>query len=113
MAQWKEKAKELQQELNKAIMKNSTLLEEMNDLKETTKQLREATCPNSRDAFKHFDNEREPIAMQVPLQRSLRSKCQKVCYQIHSMGDGMGKFCFLVRFCLSLRMNCTNKSNSL
>ena len=75
LAEWKEKVKELQQELNKDIMKNSILLEEVNDLKETTKQLREATCPNSGDTFKHFDNERKPIAMQVPLQRSLQSKC--------------------------------------
>ena len=58
-------------------MKNSTLLEEVNDLNETTKQLREATCPNSGDAFTHFDNKREPIAMQVSLGRSLRSKCHR------------------------------------
>ena len=75
LAEWKEKAKELQQELKKAIMKNETLGEEVNDLNETIEQVREATCPNSGDALKHIDNKREAIAMEVPLGRSLRSKC--------------------------------------
>ena len=53
LVEWKEKAKELQQELNKAIMKNETLGEEVNDLNETTKQEHKTGAQN-RSYFSKF-----------------------------------------------------------
>ena len=117
LAEWKEKAKELQQELNKAIMKNETLGEEVNDLNETTEQVREATCPNSGDTLKHIDNEREAMPWKSHWEGHCDLSVTEVCHQVHSVDDGMGKVCLLVRFCLrfclSFRMNCTSMSNCL